>query len=67
MADRDEVLMAMRGHWRLTWDGGEAILAPGATCLAPAGLSRALQPSMTGEASLFRVRGTDDPAGPTGL
>jgi hypothetical protein len=31
----------------------------------PPGLSRALSPSMTGEASLYRVRNTDDKAGAT--
>ena len=63
--DRHEVLMVMRGHWRLAWDGGEAILAPGDTCAVPPGLARTLAPSMTGEASLYRVRNTDDPAGAT--
>jgi quercetin dioxygenase-like cupin family protein len=63
--DRHEVLMAMRGHWRLGWDGGETVLAPGDTAAVPPGLSRSLAPSMTGEASLYRVRNTDDPAGPT--
>jgi hypothetical protein len=41
------------------------VLNPGDTCLLPPGLSRALKPTMTGEASLYRVRGTDDPAGAT--
>ena len=63
--DRHEVLMVMRGHWRLGWDGGEAILAPGDTCAVPPGLTHSLAPSMTGEASLYRVRNTDDQAGPT--
>jgi mannose-6-phosphate isomerase-like protein (cupin superfamily) len=63
--ERHEVLMIHRGHWRLGFDGGEAVLAPGDTCAVPPGLTRSLAPSMTGEASLFRVRNTDDPAGPT--
>ncbi|MGI9334119.1 MAG: cupin domain-containing protein [Gammaproteobacteria bacterium] len=63
--DRHEVLMVMRGHWKLQWAQGETVLAPGDTCAVPPGLQRALWPRMTGEASLFRVRGTDDPAGPT--
>lgn len=63
--DRHEVLMVMRGHWRLAWEGGEAILAPGDTCAIPPGLSRSVMPSMTGEASLYRVIGTPDKAGPT--
>jgi quercetin dioxygenase-like cupin family protein len=63
--DRHEVLMVMRGHWRLGWDGGSSVLAPGDTCAVPPGLLRSLAPSMTGEASLYRVRNTDDPPGPT--
>ena len=63
--DRHEVLMVMRGHWRLAWDGGERVLHPGDTCAVPPGLRRRLSPAMPGEASLFRVTDTDDPAGPT--
>ncbi|MGL5116407.1 MAG: cupin domain-containing protein [Beijerinckiaceae bacterium] len=62
---RHEILMAMRGHWRLSWEGGETSLAPGDTCAVPPALPHALAPSMTGAASLFRVMNTDDPAGPT--
>lgn len=65
--DQHEVLMVMRGHWRISWDGGDAILAPGDTCAVPPGLSHSLEPSMSGEASLYRVIGTDDPAGLTHL
>ncbi len=64
-SDRHEVLVAMRGHWKLSWDGGETVLAPGDTCAFPPKLARALAPAMTGEASLYRIRDTDDPAGPT--
>jgi quercetin dioxygenase-like cupin family protein len=63
--DRHEVLMPVRGHWRLSWPGGSTVLAPGDTALVPPGLERALAPSMSGEASLYRIFGTDDPAGPT--
>lgn len=63
--DRHEILMVVRGHWRLAWEGGETSLAPGDTCAVPPGLNHALSPSMTGEASLYRVRNTDDPAGLT--
>jgi mannose-6-phosphate isomerase-like protein (cupin superfamily) len=63
---RQCVLMPMRGHWRLGWAEGEAVLNPGDTCLVPAGLPHTLAPSMTGEASLYRVIGTDDPPGATG-
>ncbi|MEZ5535619.1 MAG: cupin domain-containing protein [Thiolinea sp.] len=61
--ERHEVLMVMRGHWRLGWDDGETVLAPGDVCAVPPELQRTLKPSMSGEASLFRVRNTDDGAG----
>ena len=64
-AEVAEVLMPVRGHWRLEWEGGATTLNPGDTCLVPAGLPRSLAPSMTGEVSMYRVRGTDDPAGKT--
>ena len=71
--DAHEILMVQRGHWRVAWhngsdageEGQDAILAPGDTFAVPPGLTRALAPSMTGECALFRVRATDDPAGPT--
>ncbi|MGY6704470.1 cupin domain-containing protein [Roseinatronobacter sp.] len=63
--DRHEILMPVRGHWRLTWDNGTTVLNPGDTAAIPPGLSHSLAPSMTGEASLYRVINTDDPAGPT--
>lgn len=64
-SDQHEVLMVMRGHWRLNWQGGSEVLAPGDTCAIPPQLAYAIEPSMSGEASLYRVRSTDDPAGPT--
>ncbi|WP_415402087.1 cupin domain-containing protein [Tateyamaria sp. SN3-11] len=63
--DRPSVLMPMRGHWRVTWDGGATTLAPGDTMSVPEGLSHSAVPSMTGEASLYHIVATDDPAGPT--
>lgn len=63
--DRHAVLMVMRGHWKLCWDGGESILAPGDTCALPPGFKHGIAPSMTGEASLYRVVATDDKAGTT--
>lgn len=63
---RHEILMPMRGHWRLSWAGGATVLNPGDTAAIPPGLPHSLAPSMTGEASLYRVRNTDDPAGATG-
>ncbi len=63
--DRNQVLMVSEGHWRFFWDEGEAVLAPGDICAVPLGLECGLAPAVSGEAGLFRVSSTDDPAGPT--
>jgi mannose-6-phosphate isomerase-like protein (cupin superfamily) len=63
--ERHEVIMILRGHWSATVDGAGTTLAPGDTLSVPQGSALALEPSMSGEASLYRVRATDDPAGPT--
>lgn len=69
--DHASVLMPMKGHWHLTWAGsdqaagGQVTLNPGDTVSVPAGLMHRATPSMTGEASLFHIIATDDPAGPT--
>ncbi len=63
--DRHTVLMPMRGHWKLSLQGYDGVLNPGDTCLLNPGEAYALEPAMTGEASLYRVIGTDDPAGAT--
>ena len=59
------VLMPMRGHWRVDWDGGSATLAPGDTMSVPENLPHSAVPSMTGEASLYHIVATGDPAGAT--
>ncbi len=63
--DRPSVLMPVTGHWRVTWDGGSATLAPGDTMSVPENLMHNAVPSMTGEAALYHVVATDDPAGQT--
>ena len=63
--DRHEILMVMRGHWSVVVDDQTVTLAPGDVFAVPPGLPRRISPSMSGEASLFRVRNTDDDAGPT--
>jgi len=65
--DQHTVLMPMRGHWTVKLLGEETVLNPGDTFLIKAGESHSVTPSMTGEASLYRIRSTDDPAGLTGL
>ena len=62
-----EVIIVHRGHWRLTHGSGEDILAPGDTCLILPGTRRAMAPTMSAEASFFRVRPTGDRAGPTAM
>ena len=59
------VLMPVHGHWRVTWDGGSSTLAPGDTTSVPENLAYTVLPSMTGEASLYRIVATEDPAGLT--
>ena len=63
--DRPSVLMPVKGHWKVIWDGGETTLAPGDTMSVPENLPHTAVPSMTGEAALYHVVATDDPAGPT--
>ncbi len=63
--DRPSVLMPVTGHWRVTWTGGEAVLAPGDTMSVPETVDHAAVPAMSGEAALYHIVGTDDPAGPT--
>ncbi len=63
--DHPSVLMPMRGHWRVNWEGGSATLAPGDTMSVPEGLMHNAVPSMTGEASLYHVVATGEPAGAT--
>lgn len=63
--DKHVVLMPMRGHWALRVGDFDTVLNPGDTCLLKPGESYSLAPSMTGEASLYRVAETDDPAGAT--
>jgi mannose-6-phosphate isomerase-like protein (cupin superfamily) len=59
------VLMPVTGHWSVAWDGGTATLAPGDTMSVPAGLAHSIQPAMTGEAAIYQITGTGDPAGLT--
>ncbi|MEM8824292.1 MAG: cupin domain-containing protein [Pseudomonadota bacterium] len=65
--DHPSVLMPVTGHWRVEWEGGSDTLAPGDTMSVPAGLPHKAVPSMTGDAALYHITGTDDPAGPSHL
>ena len=67
VTDKHEILMPMRGNWKVSWEGGETTLNAGDTFAVPPGLSRSVSPAMSGEASMYRVRNTEDDAGPTHL
>lgn len=60
--EHPEVLMGMKGHWRLTMGNFSTTIANGDTVLVPQGVERSLTPAMTGECSIYRVRGNGDPA-----
>jgi len=60
-----EVIMVVRGHWRITWLDNEVVLNPGDTCWIPPNLAHSLEVCVTGEASLYRISGTSDAAGLT--
>ena len=59
------VLMPVRGHWRISWNGGSEVLAPGDTMSVPAELNHSITPAVTGEAALYQIKGNADPAGHT--
>ncbi|MDG2474988.1 MAG: cupin domain-containing protein [Paracoccaceae bacterium] len=63
--EKHTILMPMRGHWTLSWKGGDIIINPGDTAAIPPNLKHKVYPSMTGESSLYRITNTSDPAGPT--
>jgi len=60
-----DVIMTVTGHWRLFYDEGSLTLNPGDTISVPSGVAHKLEPAMTGHCSLYRIRATSDPAGPT--
>ncbi|MBO9465640.1 cupin [Tropicibacter sp. R15_0] len=64
-ADKPVVLMPARGHWRVSVDDVTTTVSSGDTVLVLPGESYAVAPSMTGEAGLYRITATDDPAGAT--
>ncbi len=64
-ADKPVVLMPASGHWRIRINEVEVTLSNGDTALVLPGESYSAEPSMTGEAGLYRITATDDPAGAT--
>ncbi len=65
ISPRHEILMVVKGHWQFSWLGESVVLNPGDTCAVPPKLPHCIKPSMSGEASMYRVRNTDERAGPT--
>ncbi|MEM7464198.1 MAG: cupin domain-containing protein [Pseudomonadota bacterium] len=63
--DQRSVLIPLKGHWRVETDDGLVTLAPGDTISVPENVKYSAVPTMTGEAALYRVVGTEDPPGPT--
>ncbi|MCA0907055.1 cupin [Ruegeria marisrubri] len=64
-AEKPVVLMPASGHWRVSIDGYETAISVGDTALVLPGETYGVQPSMTGQAGLYRITATDDPAGAT--
>jgi hypothetical protein len=64
-ADQPVVLMPARGHWRVSVNDVITTVSNGDTVLVLPGESYSAAPSMTGEAGLYRITATDDPAGAT--
>lgn len=69
--DRPSVLMPVKGHWTVVWQAndtyaaGACTLAPGDTLSVPQDLDHTAYPAMSGEAALYHIVATGDPAGPT--
>lgn len=59
------VYMPVKGSWKISWNENTLILNSGDTITFPENLEHNLKSSMTGEAALYRIIATDDPAGPT--
>lgn len=64
-AQKPVVLMPASGHWKVRVEDVETTISNGDTVLVLAGESYSVEPSMTGNAGLYRITATDDPAGPT--
>lgn len=64
-AEKPVVLMPVRGHWRVRIEDHEVVLTNGDTALVMPSETYEAEPSMTGEACLYRITATDDPAGAT--
>ena len=59
------VLMPVKGYWRLCQNGQESHIGPGDTSFLQPDTGYELAPAMSGEAALYRIKDTNDPAGPS--
>ncbi|MGB0163783.1 MAG: cupin, partial [Candidatus Puniceispirillaceae bacterium] len=59
------VLMPVKGYWRLCQNGQESHIGPGDTAFLQPDTGYELAPAMSGEAALYRIKDTNDPAGPS--
>ena len=62
---KPSVYMPFKGNWNIEWSEGNIILNSGDTLSVPEELEHKVYPTMTGESSIYRVVGTNDPAGST--
>ena len=59
------VLMPVKGYWRLCHNGQDSHIGPGDTAFLQPDTGYELAPAMSGEAALYRIKDTNDPAGPS--
>lgn len=59
------VLMPVKGFWRLHQNGEDSHIGPGDTAFLQPDTSYELASAMSGEAGLYRIKDTNDPAGPS--
>lgn len=59
------VLMPAKGFWRLHQNGQDSHIGPGDTAFLQPDTSYELASAMSGEAGLYRIKDTNDPAGPS--
>ena len=59
------VLMPVKGFWRLHQNGQDSHIGPGDTAFLQPDTSYELASAMSGEAGLYRIKDTNDPAGPS--
>ncbi len=59
------VVIPVKGYWRFESSDFNAILNPGDTFSIPENLEHKISPAMTGECALYRIKPTNDAAGPT--